>query len=64
MSGNAIDVPVIVQLWGFVVVDSIVASLYFISSGPSGTSSGPFEHHQVGLAQLRPLEIAANITQL
>lgn len=45
MSGNAIDVPVILQPWGFVAVYSIVAQLYFIFLGPSGMSSGPFGHH-------------------
>lgn len=43
MSGNAVGVRVILQPWGFVVVDSIVAPLYFIFPGPSGMSSGPFE---------------------
>lgn len=45
MRGNAIEVRVILQPWGVVVVDSIVALLYFILPGPSGMSSGPFEHH-------------------
>lgn len=45
MSGNAVEMRVILQPWGFVVADSIVAPLYFIFPDPSGMSSGPFEHH-------------------
>lgn len=45
MRGNAIEMRVILQPWGFVAVYSIVDQLYFIFLGPSGLSSGPFEPH-------------------
>lgn len=62
MSGNAIEVRVILQPWGFVVVESIVARLYFISADPSGMSGGPLEHHlsrRASRRQLRPQTIRA-----
>lgn len=58
MSGNAIEVRVILQPWRFVVADSIVAPLYFIFSDPSGMSGGPFEH-QPSLVRREPLSAAS-----
>lgn len=45
MSGNVIEVRMILQPWGFVVADSIVGPQHFIFPDPSGASSGPFEQH-------------------
>lgn len=43
MSGNVMEVRVILQPWGFVFADSIVGPQHFIFPDPSGVSSGPFE---------------------
>lgn len=63
MSDNAIEVRVIPEPWGFVVLDSIVAPLYFISPDPSGLSSGPFEQRlwrRGGHPQLSPSVVNYN----